>query len=70
MDPRWGKGEGGMNWTGSTDTYTRPRVKQRASETLGYSTWSSAQCSVMTWEGKDEGWLGGRLQREGIYVYL
>ena len=31
---------------------------------------SSAQCSVMTKKGRMGGWVGGRLKRESIYVYI
>ena len=40
-----------MNWEVWTDTYTHPRVKQKASGDMLYSAESGAQCSVMTWGG-------------------
>ena len=39
-----------------------------ASEKLLYNTGNSALCSVMTWRGGMG--VGGRLKREGIYVYI
>jgi len=39
-----------------------------ASGKLLYSIGSSAQCSVMVWRGGMG--EGGRLRKEGIYVYL
>ena len=61
--------EGGMNWEIRFDINTLPCVKQIASGNLLYSTGSSAQCFVTT--QRDEiGRVGGRLNREGIYVYI
>ena len=70
MDPRWGKGEGGMNRRSSKDTYTLPRVKQIAGGEPRCSAGSTARGSVMTREEQDGGWLGDRLERDGLYVYL
>ena len=65
------EGEGGTNWENNTHIYTLPCVKQIASRKLLYSTESSAQDSMRTWRGGVGGeWVGGRLKKEGIYVYL
>ena len=58
-----GKGEGGINWENSIETYTLPYIKQIASGKLLYSTGSSTWCSVTTdgWDGV----AGGREVREG-----
>ena len=52
-----------------SEIYTLPCVKQIASGKLLYNTGNSAWYFVTTKRGGMEG-LGGRLQREGIYVYL
>ena len=55
------EGEGGTNWEIKIDIYTLPCVKQIARENLLQSTGSSAQCSVMTYRGRQwEGVPGGR----------
>ena len=51
------------------DIYTLPNVKQIASGKQPHSTGRSAQCFVMTYRG-GMGKVGGRLKREGIYVYI
>ena len=67
MWTQWEKEEGWTNWDGSTDIYTPPYVKWIASWKLLCSTRSSAQRSV--WP-RGVGWrVGGRLKREGIYIY-
>ena len=61
-------GEGGKNWESNTDIYPPPCIKWLASKKLLSSTGSSAWCSVMP-EGLRQV-VGGRLQREGMYVCL
>ena len=63
-----GEGEGGTNQEIRIDIYTLSCIKQIASGKWLYSTGSSVQCSVGTW--RDGMGVGGRLKREGIYVYV
>ena len=52
------------------ETHTLPHVKQTAGGNLLCDVGNSTQCSVTTQRG-GMGWeVGGRLKREGIYVYL
>ena len=63
-----GKGEGGKNWTGSTEALTLPHVKWRASGNLLYDGGSSnpVLCdNLQGWDG-----MGGKFKREGTYVWL
>ena len=58
------KGEGGSNGRNSVDTGTLPCVKQIAGS---YSIAQGAQVGALWWP---EGWVGGRLNREWIHLYL
>lgn len=53
----------------SIDMYTLPCVEQMASGKLPYSAGSSAQCCDGL-EGRGGGWQGGRLEKEGMYVFV
>lgn len=69
----WGagrEGECGTHWESSIGMCTPPHGKQTASGKLPCSAGNSAPCSVKTWGGGWESAMGGRLQREGMYVYL
>ena len=64
-----GEGEGGMNWEIGFDISTALCVKQIASGKVLYSTWRSAQCSVMTQiGGKRQD--GSNVQEERTCVYI
>ena len=65
-----GEGEDGTDWGIGIDTYIPPWATQIASGKLLYSSGSSAQCPLMTEKGGMGEGLGGRLRREGIYVYI
>ena len=54
----------------TTDIYTLPCVKQMPSGKLLYNMGSSAWCSVAAQIDGIRGWVGRRLKREGIYVYI
>ena len=58
-----------MSWESSADIRTLPCVKYLANGKLLDSTGSSAPCSVMTWRN-GMGSVGGRLNKEKIYVYI
>ena len=60
------EGEGGTHWVVRIDVYTLTCVKQVASGKLLYSARGSDRCSVKTWMGV----VGGRLRREGLYIYI
>ena len=55
-----GKGEGGMNWESSTETYTSPYAQQMTSGNFLWDTGSSSQCPTTTWRGGVEWEVGGR----------
>ena len=64
------EGEGaGMIWENGIDIYTLPCVKQVTSGNLLCNTGGPAPSSVMT-QRREMQELGGRSQREGIYVYI
>ena len=46
-----GKGEGGMIWENSIETYTLPYVKEIASGSLPNDAGIQSWCSVTTWRG-------------------
>ena len=50
----------------STEAYTSPYVKQRASGNLLYDAGNPKQCSVITQRGE----MGRGFKKEGTYVYL
>ena len=59
-----------LHWEIRSDVYTLPCVTQIASGDLLYSAGSSlALCDLQEWERGGGSW-GGRLNREGIHVYL
>ena len=58
----------GRGWAGRT-VCTLSHVKQTASGKLLYGPGGSAACSVKE-GGSCSAWAGGRLKREGIYVYV
>lgn len=53
------------------DTVEKGVGQQMEREALKHMRYAgtSARCSEMTWRGGMEGGSGGRLRREGIYVY-
>ena len=53
------EGEGGTSWEIGTDMDTLSFVKQVTTGHLLYSTWSSAQCSVITQRAGKEAQEGG-----------
>ena len=59
-----------LYWEIRIDIYTLPCVTQIASGNLLYSTGSSpALCDLQEWDRGGGSW-GGRLNREGICIYL
>ena len=67
LQTHW-EGEGGMNWESGTETHTLLYVKLDSHWKLLHDAGSS---NLVLWdnlEGRDG--VGGRLKREGIYVYL
>ena len=60
--------EGGKNWESGIDIYILLCVRQMASGKRLYKT--GAQLGALWWPpGLGWGWMGGRLKREGRYVY-
>ena len=60
--------EGGMNRQSSINMYTT--MCKLDSGKLLYNAGSLAQCSVKTrWAGCGQGGVGGRLEREEIYIH-
>ena len=64
-----GEGEGGTNWESTIETYTLPHIKQIIDGKLLIKAGSSTQYSATT-QRDGMGWVGGRPQGEGTYVYL
>ena len=50
--------------------FTLPYVKQIANGNLLYDSGNSNMGSASTWRGGMRREMGGRFQKEGIYVYL
>ena len=70
-----GEGEGGKNWERSIETYIR-HVKYvkidifcKINSQWEFAVWCRAFKPSALWLSRVVGWGGGRLKREGLYLY-